>query len=119
MVHAQLFPGEENSGRLVTQVRNTAGQLASELHADRILGDGPPGTGCPVIASVSGSDLLLLVTEPTVSGIHDMERVMALANSIDVGKVAGMKMCMLPTGGELFLQLSAHHVPPLPRHPVP
>jgi MinD superfamily P-loop ATPase len=49
-----------------------------------ILGDGPPGTGCPVIASVSGSDLILIVTEPTVSGVHDMERVMKLANHFGI-----------------------------------
>ena len=79
MVHARLGIAEENSGRLVTQVRNRAGQLAAELRAERILGDGPPGTGCPVIASVSGCDLVLIVTEPTVSGVHDMERVLALA----------------------------------------
>jgi MinD superfamily P-loop ATPase len=79
MVHARLGIAEENSGRLVTQVRNRAGRLAVELRAERILGDGPPGTGCPVIASVSGCDLVLIVTEPTVSGVHDMERVLALA----------------------------------------
>ena len=79
MVHARLGIAEENSGRLVTQVRNRAGELAAELQAERILGDGPPGTGCPVIASVSGADLVLIVTEPTVSGVHDMERVLDLA----------------------------------------
>jgi len=79
MVHASLGIAEENSGRLVAQVRNRAGELAARLRADRILGDGPPGTGCPVIASVSGCDLVLIVTEPTVSGVHDMERVLALA----------------------------------------
>ncbi|MBN1675191.1 MAG: P-loop NTPase [Kiritimatiellae bacterium] len=79
MVHARLGIAEENSGRLVTQVRNRAGQLAEELKQELILGDGPPGTGCPVIASVSGTDLVLIVTEPTVSGVHDMERVMQLA----------------------------------------
>jgi MinD superfamily P-loop ATPase len=79
MVHARLGIAEENSGRLVTQVRNRAGELATELRAERILGDGPPGTGCPVIASVSGSDLVLIVTEPTVSGVHDMERVLDLS----------------------------------------
>jgi len=79
MVHARLGIAEENSGRLVTQVRNRAGELADELRTERILGDGPPGTGCPVIASVSGSDLVLIVTEPTVSGVHDMERVLDLA----------------------------------------
>lgn len=79
MVHARLGFAEENSGRLVAQVRNRAGELAGEVGAELILGDGPPGTGCPVIASVSGSDLVLIVTEPTVSGVHDMERVMQLA----------------------------------------
>ena len=78
MVHARLGIAEENSGRLVTQVRNTAANLAKELKMEYILGDGPPGTGCPVIASVSGSDKVLIVTEPTVSGIHDMERVLKL-----------------------------------------
>jgi len=79
MVHARLGIAEENSGRLVTQVRNRASDLATQLHAEQILGDGPPGTGCPVIASVSGADLVLIVTEPTVSGVHDMERVLRLA----------------------------------------
>lgn len=79
MVHARLGIAEENSGRLVTQVRHRASDLATELHAEQILGDGPPGTGCPVIASVSGADLVLIVTEPTVSGVHDMERVLDLA----------------------------------------
>ncbi|MBT3191469.1 MAG: P-loop NTPase [Verrucomicrobia bacterium] len=84
MVHARLGIAEENSGRLVTQVRNRAGELATELRAERILGDGPPGTGCPVIASVSGSDLVLIVTEPTVSGVHDMERVLDLSKHFGV-----------------------------------
>jgi MinD superfamily P-loop ATPase len=79
MVHARLGIAEENSGRLVTQVRNRASQLAEELNHERILADGPPGTGCPVIASISGTDLVMIVTEPTVSGVHDMERVMQLA----------------------------------------
>lgn len=84
MAHARLGIAEENSGRLVTQVRNRAGQLADELKQELILGDGPPGTGCPVIASVSGSDFVLIVTEPTVSGVHDMERVMKLADHFGV-----------------------------------
>ena len=79
MVHAKLGIAAENSGRLVTQVRNRAAELARDLSAEYILGDGPPGTGCPVIASVSGCDLVLIVTEPTVSGVHDMKRVLELA----------------------------------------
>ncbi len=79
MVHARLGIAEENSGRLVTQVRNRAAQLADELRRGLVLGDGPPGTGCPVIASVSGTDLVVVVTEPTLSGVHDLERVLNLA----------------------------------------
>ncbi len=79
MAHARLGIAEENSGRLVAQVRSRAAQLAEKLRRGLIIGDGPPGTGCPVIASVSGTDLVVIVTEPTVSGVHDMERVMKLA----------------------------------------
>jgi MinD superfamily P-loop ATPase len=84
MVHARLGIAEQNSGRLVTQVRNRAAELAAELRAERIMGDGPPGTGCPVIASVSGVDLVLVVTEPTVAGAHDMVRVLDLATHFRV-----------------------------------
>jgi MinD superfamily P-loop ATPase len=71
----------------VTQVRNRAAELAHELRLDSILGDGPPGTGCPVIASVSGTDLVVIVTEPTVSGVHDMERVLDLSAHFGVPAV--------------------------------
>jgi MinD superfamily P-loop ATPase len=84
MVHASLGIAEENSGKLVTQVRNTARKLAEEKGLDLILTDGPPGIGCPVIASIGGSSALLVVTEPTVSGIHDMDRVVQLANHFRV-----------------------------------
>jgi MinD superfamily P-loop ATPase len=87
MVHARLNIAGENSGRLVTQVRGHAAKLAGELKQELILGDGPPGTGCPVIASVSGTDLVIIVTEPTVSGVHDMERVMKLAAHFSVPAV--------------------------------
>ncbi len=87
MVHARLGIAEENSGRLVTQVRNRAAELATELRQALILGDGPPGTGCPVIASVSGTDLVVIVTEPTVSGVHDMERVLRLTRHFGVPAV--------------------------------
>ncbi len=87
MAHARLGIAEENSGRLVTRVRNRAAELAHELRVDRILADGPPGTGCPVIASVSGTDLVVIVTEPTVSGVHDMERVLQLAAHFSVPSV--------------------------------
>ena len=79
MIHARLGIAEENSGKLVTLVRQKARTLAEESGLDLLLTDGPPGVGCPVIASIGGASALLIVTEPTVSGIHDMERVVQLA----------------------------------------
>ncbi len=84
MVHARLHPGEENSGKLVTEVRNIARQLGKENGADFLLVDGPPGVGCPVISSIGGADLLLVVTEPTRSAIHDMKRALDLAEHFKV-----------------------------------
>lgn len=84
MVHARLGIAEENSGRLVTQVRQRAAELTRERSHAHLLGDGPPGTACPVIASVSGTDLALLVTEPTVSGVHDLDRVLRLLDYFEV-----------------------------------
>jgi MinD superfamily P-loop ATPase len=84
LVHAQLFPGEENSGRLVALLRQQARQLAARLGHRLILADGPPGIGCPVISSLSGADLALLVTEPTPTGLHDLERVVELCGHFRV-----------------------------------
>lgn len=78
MVHAQLFAGEENSGRLIALLRQRAGDLAREAGFEFILSDGPPGIGCPVISSLSGASLAVIVTEPTPSGRHDLERVTEL-----------------------------------------
>ena len=84
MVHAQLFPAEENSGRLVALLRQQARALAEDRGLDLILSDGPPGIGCPVIAALSGIDLAVLVTEPTVSGRHDLERVLELCRHFNI-----------------------------------
>lgn len=81
LVHARLNVGGENSGKLVTLVRNEASRLAEAEAADLIIVDGPPGIGCPVIASVSGADLVLAVTEPTMAGRHDLERAATLVQS--------------------------------------
>jgi len=78
MVHAQLFPGEENSGRLVALLRQKARAMAKEQGLELILCDGAPGIGCPVISSLAGTDLAVAVTEPTPSGRHDLERVVEL-----------------------------------------
>ena len=79
MVHARLGIGAENSGKLVSIVRQQARQFAAAVQADWLLTDGPPGTGCPVIASITGADAVLAVTEPTLSGQHDLQRVIKLA----------------------------------------
>jgi MinD superfamily P-loop ATPase len=78
LFHAQLFAGQENSGKLVTLVKQQARLLALDTGAD-LLVDGPPGIGCPVIASLAGADLALIVTEPTVAGAHDLERILGVA----------------------------------------
>lgn len=78
LVHAQLFPGEENSGRLVTLLKRKARDLAQVNGTDLILSDGPPGIGCPVISALAGTSLAVIVTEPTPSGIHDLDRVLDL-----------------------------------------
>ena len=78
LVHARLEIAEENSGKLVTTVRKKARELAQQEGADLILIDGSPGIGCPVIASLTGVDLALVVSEPTLSGIHDLARVLEL-----------------------------------------
>jgi len=79
LVHAKLGVGEGNSGKLVTLVRNQARQIAKEREFDLVIIDGSPGIGCPVIASIAGADLVLIVTEPSLSAQHDMERVVQLA----------------------------------------
>lgn len=79
MAHAMLKTAEEASGKLVTVVRNNAKKLAEEKKKTSIIIDGPPGIGCPVIASISGVDLVLVVTEPTLSAIHDLERILGVA----------------------------------------
>ena len=84
MVHARLGIAEENSGKLVTLVRQEARKLAEACHRELIITDGPPGVGCPVIASLGGATAMLVVTEPTVSGLHDMQRVLELANHFKV-----------------------------------
>ena len=84
MVHARLGIAEENSGKLVSLVRNKARAMAEETGADLILTDGPPGVGCPVIAAIGNADAVLVVTEPSVSGMHDLKRIIALAQHFHV-----------------------------------
>jgi len=84
LFHAHLFAGQENSGKLVTLVKQQARLLGQDTGAALLLVDGPPGIGCPVISASSGMDLALHVVEPTVSGMHDLERVLATADHFGV-----------------------------------
>ncbi len=84
MVHARLGVAAENSGKLVSTVRREARHLAEEENYKMVIVDGPPGIGCPVIASVTGATQVLVVTEPTVSGEHDLERVLALTRHFQI-----------------------------------
>jgi MinD superfamily P-loop ATPase len=83
-VHAKLGIAEENSGKLVSVVRQKAKEIAEKENLDYMIIDGPPGIGCPVIASLANVDLALIVTEPTLSGIHDMERVAQVSKHFSV-----------------------------------
>jgi MinD superfamily P-loop ATPase len=84
LVHARLGIAAENSGKLVTLVRKQAKQIAEQRQLDLVLVDGPPGIGCPVIASLTGADGALVVTEPTVSGLHDLQRIVGLAGHFKI-----------------------------------
>lgn len=84
MVHARLAAAAENSGKLVSTVRKEARRVAEESGRDLLIVDGPPGIGCPVIASLTGANWVLVVTEPTVSGEHDMARVLELARHFEI-----------------------------------
>lgn len=84
MVYGRLSPGEENSGKLVNMVRKKA-KVTAKLNAiDTIILDGPPGIGCPVISTLAGVDRVVIVTEPTISGLHDMERLMGIVQKFNI-----------------------------------
>jgi len=95
MVHAKLGIAEENSGKLVTLVRNQAKKIAEANGHRYILVDGSPGIGCPVIASITGADLVVIVTEPTVSGEHDLDRVAKLAEHFGIPATVCINKCDL------------------------
>jgi len=84
MVHARLAPGEENSGKLVNVVREQARKIASMTGLRTIIIDGPPGTGCPAISSLTGADQTIIVTEPTRSGFHDLKRILELTQGFRI-----------------------------------
>ncbi len=93
LVHARLGVAQENSGKLVAIVRQKAKQIAEEGGLDYIISDGPPGTGCPVISSLSGVSLAVIVTEPTLSGIHDLKRVISVCHHFAVPVIVCINKC--------------------------
>ena len=84
LCHARLYPGEDASGKLVTVVRNNAKEVAMKKGFELIIIDGSPGIGCPVIASIGGVDLTLVITEPTLSGLHDLERIIQVTEHFKI-----------------------------------
>ena len=101
MAHARLDIAEDNSGKLVTLIRQEGKKLAEEKNLDLVLTDGPPGIGCPVIASLGGAAAVLIVSEPTVSGSHDMKRVAELAAFFKIpAMVCVNKFDLNPVEGE-------------------
>ena len=101
LFHASLRPAQENSGKLVTLVKQKARLLALDEEYDLVLVDGPPGIGCPVISAASGADLALIVAEPTVAGAHDMRRVLATTDHFGVQALVCInKADLYPDGTE-------------------
>lgn len=84
MTHASMGPGEENSGKLVSQVRKRAREIAKEIDAEVLLTDGPPGTGCAAISSITGTDAVLLVIESSMSSLHDAQRMVELIGQFKI-----------------------------------
>jgi MinD superfamily P-loop ATPase len=84
LVHAELGVAQDSSGKLVARVREEAREIAKRESIDLVLVDGPPGIGCPVHAALTGVDLALLVTEPSVSGEHDLERALDLTDHFKI-----------------------------------
>jgi len=93
MAHAVLNTAEEASGKLVSLVRNNAKEMAENGSKDLIIIDGPPGIGCPVIAAITGVDLVLIITEPTISGSHDLKRILGVADHFQIPCAVCINKC--------------------------
>ena len=104
MAHAVLNTAEEASGKLVSMVRNNAKELAENDNKDLIIIDGPPGIGCPVIAAIAGVDLVLVVTEPTISGAHDLKRILGVAEHFKIQCVVCINKCDINTDQSKTIQ---------------
>ena len=119
MVHAKLGIAADNSGKLVTQIRRAAAEVAIKQNIELVLCDGSPGIGCPVIASLTGASLALFVVEPTVSGVHDFRRVAQLAARLDVPGLLVVNKADLneETAKDLEAMATQHGIVPVGRIP--
>jgi MinD superfamily P-loop ATPase len=119
MVHAQMGPGEENSGKLVSKVREEAKQAAKEQSARFIISDGPPGIGCPVISTIAGTDRALIVTEPSRSALHDARRLAELLKKSGIESYALINKYDMDkqTAEEMEVFLKKENIPVLGRIP--
>ncbi len=106
LFHAALRPAQENSGKLVTMVKQQARLLAMDGKYPLIIVDGPPGIGCPVISAVSGASMALIVTEPTVAGVHDMERALQMTRHFNIPSAVCINKCDI--FGEGAAQIKAY-----------
>ena len=107
LFHAELFPGGENSGKLVTEIKQHAKNFADNNNVSMILIDGPPGIGCPVISASTGTDLALLVAEPGVSGVHDLERIIQTLEHFNIPiLIAINKADLYPQGTQTIRELA-------------
>lgn len=108
LFHAELFPGKENSGKLVTLVKQQARLWAEDMHLPLAVIDGPPGIGCPVISACAGADLGLILTEPGLAGLHDLERVLGVLRHFRVpAAVCINKADLYPQGTRQILEFAA------------
>lgn len=120
LFHAELRPAQENSGKLVTLVKQQARLYALDHQAELILIDGPPGIGCPVISAASGADLALIIAEPSAAGIHDMERVLDLAAHFRLpARVSINKWDIHPQGTEVIRRYCEQNQVPLAGFDIP
>lgn len=110
LFHAELYPGRENSGKLVTLVKQHAKLLAGDLQIPLVIIDGPPGIGCPVISASAGADLALVVTEPGLSGLHDLQRALGMLQHFRVQALVVInKADLYPQGSKDIFDYAAQH----------
>jgi MinD superfamily P-loop ATPase len=101
LYHAELLPGRENSGKLVTLIKQQARLFAADNDSQYIIVDGPPGIGCPVISACAGADLALIITEPSLAGIHDLGRILKTVRHFKIPAVVGInKSDIFPAGAQ-------------------